>query len=156
MHRRVVPPLIGPRPSPSTQRTDIWPAALGSALPRPRPPAVLDDRRLEAPPAKLGLGSQRLACQGGAAVRSQCGSRLGLFSPQHPTQEALDPIVVNRDDVHGWTGFTIRHGAPLLLSWLPLATSSFSQIRGREPYSNSAKARSPPWKVTAPQTLAAH
>jgi hypothetical protein len=59
-------------------------------------PAVLDDRRLEAPPGKLGspwlLRGGR--CGKVSVRRITRPVRFGLFSPRHPTQVALDPIVV--------------------------------------------------------------
>src|SRR5262245_46070156 len=111
------------------------------------PPIALDDRRLERLPAQLrnpqphlaGLGLKAALVVAGAGIAT-CGAalialriaqpiRLGIEqgvqrllhgAPHHPVEVALDPLIVNRDDVVQRT----RYGGSLSLAWLRLATSS--------------------------------
>src|SRR5215469_5856840 len=56
-----------------------------------------------------------------------------LHAPSHdPVEVALDPLVVNRDDIVQRTRCSLGHGGSFSLTWLRLA--QFSQIRGRQPY----------------------
>jgi hypothetical protein len=48
---------------------------------------------------------------------------------------ALDPLIVNRDDIAQSTRCIVGHGGFLLLTWLRLATSSPARFGGRQPYS---------------------
>jgi hypothetical protein len=104
-------------------------------------------------PHLAGLGLQATLAVAGAAIAT-CGAglvalriaqpiRLGIEQgvqcflqggPHHPLQVALDPHVVNRDDV-------VFSGLGVSSEWrLPLAglvafsEPHFSQIRGRQPY----------------------
>src|SRR5215472_982511 len=119
------------------------------------------NRRLERLPAQLrnpqphltGLGLQAALVVAGAGIAT-CGAalialritqpiRLGIEqgvqrllhgAPHRPVEVALDPLVVNRDDV-------VSADSVYRLTWrLPLAGLvvfshlQFSQIRGRQPY----------------------
>src|SRR5262249_14662427 len=61
--------------------------------------------------------------------------RLLHRATDHTVQVTFDPLVINRDDIAQRTRCILCHGGSLSLSWLRLATSSSSQIRGRQPYS---------------------
>jgi hypothetical protein len=47
---------------------------------------------------------------------------------------ALDPLIINRDDIPKRTRRSLNHGGSFLLSWLRFSHHQFSQIRGRQPY----------------------
>ena len=48
--------------------------------------------------------------------------------------QVFNPLVVNRDDIVQRTRCILSYDGSLLLSWLRLATSQFSQIQGRQSY----------------------
>ena len=52
----------------------------------------------------------------------------------HAVEVALDPLIVNRDDIAQSTRCILGHGGFLLLTWLRLATSSSARFGGRQPY----------------------
>jgi hypothetical protein len=58
----------------------------------------------------------------------QCVQRLLHATANHPVEVALDPLVVNRDDIAQRTRCILVHGGSLLLSWLRLATSSSARF----------------------------
>ena len=125
------------------------------------PPVTLDDRRLEGLLAKLrypqlylaGLGLQLALVVAGSriatgfaalvALRIAQPIRLGvqqsvqrlLHAPSnHAVEVALDPLIVNRDDMAQWTRCSLGHGGSFLLSWLRLATSSSARFGAASPY----------------------
>src|SRR6266480_6369443 len=54
--------------------------------------------------------------------------RLLHGAPHHPVEVALDPLVVDRDDIVQRTRCIVWHGGSLLLAWLRLATSSSARF----------------------------
>ena len=110
-------------------------------LDRARATPAVFDRSLERPVVKLGLtpvaglrAGRRW--RGLSAVKGTTGPRLcpasrNVPSPHHAVREVPNPSVVNHDDVlHFGLGLSSDMVPAFLLSWLPLATSSFSQIGG--------------------------
>src|SRR5215831_3822584 len=63
----------------------------------------------------------------------QCVQRLLHGTPHDPVEVALDPLVVNRDDIVQRTRCIVRHGGSLLLAWLRLATSSSARFGAASP-----------------------
>jgi hypothetical protein len=59
---------------------------------------------------------------------------LDLRGGEHAVEVALDPLIVNRDDITQSTRCIVGHGGFLLLTWLRLATSSSARFGGRQPY----------------------
>jgi hypothetical protein len=63
-------------------------------------------------------------------------------APHHPVDGVLDPIVVNRDDTIQWTRCIVLLSDMVVAFCAVLVAFShlqFSQIRGRQPYSNVRK-----------------
>src|SRR5271169_4106168 len=131
---------------------------LDRALP---PPVTLDDRRLERLRPKLGypqldlagLGLQLALVVTGPPIATglaalvtlriaqpirlsvqQGVQRLLHAAAHHAVEVALDPLIVNRDDIAQSTRCILGHGGFLLLTWLRLATSSSARFGGRQPY----------------------
>jgi hypothetical protein len=47
---------------------------------------------------------------------------------------ALDPLIINRDDIPKRTRCNLNHGSSFLLSWLRLATTSSARFGAAGPY----------------------
>src|SRR5262249_31588056 len=63
----------------------------------------------------------------------QCVQRLLHGTTHHSVEVALDPLVVNRDDIVQRTWCIVCHGGSLLLAWLRLATSSSARFGAASP-----------------------
>src|SRR6516165_7374289 len=59
--------------------------------------------------------------------------RLLHATPDHAVEVALDPLIINRDDIAQWTRCSLSHGGSFLLSWLCLATSSSARFGAVSP-----------------------
>src|SRR5215469_1581251 len=128
------------------------------------PPVALDNRRLEGLRPKLrdlqpylaGLGLQLALIVARARVPTRLaaliplriaqpiclgieqGVQRFLHAPSHdPVEVALDPLVVNRDDIVQRTRCSLGHGGSFSLTWLRLATSSSARFGAVSP--NCAK-----------------
>src|SRR5262249_3750518 len=124
------------------------------------PPIPLDDSRLERLLAQLrypqpylaSLGLQAALVVSGAGIPTrlaalialriaqpirlgieQCVQRLLHGTTHHSVEVALDPLVVNRDDIVQRTWCIVCHGGSLLLAWLRLATSSSARFGAASP-----------------------
>src|SRR5262249_40863968 len=103
-------------------------------------------------PHLAGLGLQAALVVAGAGIATRGAAliaggvaqpiRLGIEqgvqrllhgAPHHPVEVALDPLVVNRDDIVQRTRCIVCHGGSFLLTWLRLATSSSARFGAASP-----------------------
>jgi hypothetical protein len=61
--------------------------------------------------------------------------RLSVAAANYAVEVALDPLIVNSDDIAQSTRCILGHDGFLQLTWLRLATSSSARFGGRQPYS---------------------
>src|SRR5262249_61990791 len=103
-------------------------------------------------PSVAGLGLQAALVVAGAGIATPGAAlialriaqpiRLGIEqgvqrllhgAPPHSLEVALDPLVVNRDDIVQQTRCSLGHGGSFLLTWLRLATSSSARFGAASP-----------------------